>query len=58
VTFSFPEINQKKYIFSSWEFNEDNHSGSSSTYDTVIGNVLRFFGESGIIMNLNEKMII
>jgi hypothetical protein len=38
VTFSPPEFNLKKKIFTSWEFHVDDRSESSSTYHMIIGN--------------------
>jgi hypothetical protein len=37
MTFSLPELNLKRQICSSWEFNVDDPCGSSSTYDIIIG---------------------
>jgi hypothetical protein len=37
VTFSLPEFDIKKQIFTSWEFHVDDRSESSSTYDMIIG---------------------
>jgi hypothetical protein len=37
VPFSLPEINLKKQMCSSWEFDVDERSESSSTYDMIIG---------------------
>jgi hypothetical protein len=39
VTFSLPEFNLKKQIYTSWAFHVDERSESSSTYDMIIGNV-------------------
>jgi hypothetical protein len=41
ITFSFPEFNLKKQIYSSWAFHVDDHSESSSTYDMIIGDLTR-----------------
>jgi hypothetical protein len=41
VTFSLPELNLKKQMYTSWEFHGDDRSKSSSTYDMIIGNKLR-----------------
>jgi hypothetical protein len=38
VTFSLPEFNLKKHMYSSWAFHVDDRSGSSSTYDMILGN--------------------
>jgi hypothetical protein len=32
VTFSLPEFNLKKQMYTAWEFHVDDHSESSSTY--------------------------
>jgi hypothetical protein len=42
VTFSLPEFNLKKQMYSSWAFYVDDRSESSSTYDMIIGNQPRF----------------
>jgi hypothetical protein len=42
VTFSLPEFNLKKQMCSSWPFHVDDRSESSSTYDMIIGNGLRY----------------
>jgi hypothetical protein len=36
VTFSLPEFNLNKQIYSSWAFHVDDRSESSSTYDMII----------------------
>jgi hypothetical protein len=41
VTFSLPEFNLKKQMYSSWAFHVDDRSESSSTYDMIIVNVPR-----------------
>jgi hypothetical protein len=41
VTFSLPEVNLKKLMYSSWAFHVDEHSDSSSTYDIIIVNQKR-----------------
>jgi hypothetical protein len=41
VTFSLPEFNLKKQIYSSWAFHVDDHSESPSTYDMIIGDLTR-----------------
>jgi hypothetical protein len=41
VTFSFAEFNLKKQMSSSWKFHIDDRSESSSTYDMIIGKVMR-----------------
>jgi hypothetical protein len=38
VTFSPPEFNVKKQMYSSWAIHLDDRSESSSTYDMIIGN--------------------
>jgi hypothetical protein len=38
VAFSLLEFNLKKQMCSSWAFHVDDRSGSSSTYDMIIGN--------------------
>jgi hypothetical protein len=38
VTFSLPEFNLKKQLYSSWAFHVDDRSESSSTYDMIMGN--------------------
>jgi hypothetical protein len=38
VTFSLPEINLKKQMYSFWPFHVDDRSESSSTYDMIIDN--------------------
>jgi hypothetical protein len=37
VTFSLPDFNLKKQVYSSWAFHVDDRSESSSTYDLIIG---------------------
>jgi hypothetical protein len=55
VTFSLPEFNLKKQMYSSWAFHVDDHSESSSTYDMTINRDL--LGKLGIIMNFNDHMV-
>jgi hypothetical protein len=38
VTFSLPEFNLKKQMYSSWAFHVDEPSDSSRTYDMIIVN--------------------
>jgi hypothetical protein len=38
MTFSLPEFNLKKQMYSSWAFHVDDRSESSSTYDMIMGN--------------------
>jgi hypothetical protein len=54
VTFSLPEFNLKKQMCSSWERDVDDRSGSSSTYDMIIGQGEHLLEELGIIMNFND----
>jgi hypothetical protein len=55
VTFSLPEFNLKKQMYSFWAFHVDDHSESSSTYDMTINRDL--LGKLGIIMNFNDHMV-
>jgi hypothetical protein len=55
VTFSLPEFNLKKRMYSSWAFHVDDSSESSSTYDMIMGRDL--LGELGIIMNFNDHTV-
>jgi hypothetical protein len=57
VTFSLPEFNLKKQIYTSWAFHVDDRSGSSSTYDMIIGQGRDLLGELGIIMNFNDHTV-
>jgi hypothetical protein len=57
VTFSLPEFNLKKQIYSSWEFHVDDRSESSSTYDMIIGQRRDLLQESGIIMGFNDHTV-
>jgi hypothetical protein len=55
VITSLPEFNLNKQMCSSWAFHIDDRSGSSNTYDMIIGRDL--LGESGIIMNFNDHTV-
>jgi hypothetical protein len=55
VTFSLPEFNLKKQMYTSWAFHVDDRSESSSTYDMIIGRDL--LGKLGLIMNFNGQMV-
>jgi hypothetical protein len=55
VTFSPPEFNLKKQMCSSWAFDVDDRSESSSTYNMIIGRDL--LGELVIIMNFNDHSV-
>jgi hypothetical protein len=55
VTFSLPEFNLKKQMYSSWAYHVDDRSESSSTYDMITGRDL--IGELGIIMNFNDHKV-
>jgi hypothetical protein len=58
VTFSLPEFNLKKQMCSSsWAVHVDDRSGSSSTYDMIIGQGEHLLGELGIIMNFNDHTV-
>jgi hypothetical protein len=56
ATFSLPEFNLKKQMYTSWAFHVDDRSESSSTYEMIIGRDL--LGELGIIMNFNDHTVI
>jgi hypothetical protein len=55
ATFSIPEFNLKKQMYTSWAFHVDDRSESSSTYDMIIGRDL--LGELGITMNFNDHTV-
>jgi hypothetical protein len=55
VTFSLPEFNLKKQMFTSWAFHVDDRSDSSRKNDIVMGRDL--LGELGIIMNFNDHTV-
>jgi hypothetical protein len=57
VTFSLPELNLKKQIYTSWAFHLDDRSESSSTYDMIIVQGKDLLGELGIIMNFNDHTV-
>jgi hypothetical protein len=57
VTFSLPEFNLKKQMCFSWSFHVDDRSGSSITYDMIIGQERDLLGELGIIMNFNYHTV-
>jgi hypothetical protein len=57
VTFSLPEFNLKKQMFSSWAFHVDDLSESSSIYDTIIIKGRDLLGQSNIIMNFNDQTV-
>jgi hypothetical protein len=57
VTFSLPEFNLKKQMCSSWSFNVDDRSESSSTYDMIFDQGKDVLGELGIIMNFNDHTV-
>jgi hypothetical protein len=57
ATFLLPEFNFKKQMCSSWEVHMDDHSESSSTYDTIIDQGRVLLGELGIIMNFNDQTV-
>jgi hypothetical protein len=56
VTFSLPEFNLKKQMCS-WAFHLDERSGSSSTYNMIIGQGRDLLGELGIIINFNDHTV-
>jgi hypothetical protein len=55
VTFSLPDFNLKKQMYSSFAFHADYRSEVSRTYDMIMGRDL--LGELGIIMNFNDHMV-
>jgi hypothetical protein len=55
IRLKIPEINLKKQMCSSWAFDVDDRSESSSTYNMIIGRDL--LGELGIIMNFNDHSV-
>jgi hypothetical protein len=55
LTFSLPEFNLKKQMYSSWAFHVDDRSETSSTYDMIMGRDL--LGESDIIMIFNDHTV-
>jgi hypothetical protein len=57
MTYSLPEFNLKKIIYSSWEIHVDDRSESSSTYDMIIGQGRDLLEELGIIMNFNDHTV-
>jgi hypothetical protein len=58
VTFSLPEFNLKKQMYTSWAFHVDERSESSSTYHMIMGRTNRdLLGELGIIMNFNDHTV-
>jgi hypothetical protein len=57
VTFSLPEFNLKKQMCTSWAFQVDDRSESSSTYVMIIGQGRDLLGELGILMNFNDLTI-
>jgi hypothetical protein len=57
VTFSLPEFNLKKKIYSSRECHVDDRSESSSAYDVIVGRDQDLLEVSGIIMNFNDLTV-
>jgi hypothetical protein len=51
-----PRVQSQEKMCSSWAFNVDDRSESSSTYDMIMGQDL--LGELDIIMNFNDQTII
>jgi hypothetical protein len=57
VTFSLPEFNLKKQMWSSWAFHVDDRSESSSTMIWLLATNRDLLGELGIIMNFNDHTV-